>query len=101
MTKFIVDGVEVDANGKPTSQKDASTETADTSALDARIQELEGQVQNLTAERDAAQKAVQDNNVLPAREQAITIISSVKRVSDEMAAEIYTALTAPAQPAQD
>lgn len=49
----------------------------------------------LQDERDAAQQALTEGKVLPDKDKAIQIISSVKRVSDEMAAEIYDALTAP------
>lgn len=49
----------------------------------------------LQAEREAAQQALADSKLLPSKEEAIQIISSVNRVSDTMAAEIYDALTAP------
>jgi hypothetical protein len=95
----------VDPNGNPVKadgtpiKTTASTESADTSAQTARIEELEGQVQGLTAERDAAQRAVQEGKIIP--EDAIARIAALPRISEEMARGVVDALTAPAQPAQD
>lgn len=69
--------------------------SADAAALQAQLDEV-------TGERDALKKqveALEANGATPSplanRDAAIARISGVNRVSDAMAAEIYTALTTP------
>lgn len=76
---------------KVSDERDALKESLDTADEAGK---------HLQAERDTLQARVAEleagnGQLLPAKDEAITRISSVKRVSDEMAAEIYTALTAP------
>lgn len=76
---------------KVSDERDALKESLDTADEAGK---------HLQAERDTLQARVTEleagnGQLLPAKDEAITRISSVKRVSDEMAAEIYTALTAP------
>lgn len=105
-------GQEVDKNGQVKEAPADSTGNTDAEVtrLQGELSELQSQVEtHATAQQEweaertrlqgdltAAQKAVTDGKLLPPREQAIATISAVKRVSDEMAAEIYDALTAPA-----
>ena len=57
--------------------------------------ELQTRLADVAKERDDAHQALAATTSLPPREKTVALISTVKRVSDEMAAEIYELLTNP------
>lgn len=77
-------------------QEDAEAQQAEgVDALQARVAALSTELEEVKAERDAARKAVQEGQLIPA--DALERIIEVKGVGEKLAPVILDALTAPAQ----